>query len=91
MGGEHEESAFERICLPGRGHVIFSHSLEESPARLGRRAVDIFWEENMREDRAPVEKHREGCPVFLEHISAREISAHEISGEKETCDETQVG
>jgi hypothetical protein len=55
------------------------HGLEERRLRLGRRAVDLVGQEQLREDR-PREK-LEDVLLLVEDVAARDVRRHEVGRE----------
>jgi len=51
LGRQHEERPVEGIRAAGRRHVIFLHRLEQRRLRLGRCAVDLVGQNDLRKNR----------------------------------------
>ena len=83
LRGQHEQRALQRIPDAADRHLIFLHRLEQRGLRLGRRAVDLVGQDDVREDRAadeadlPLARRR----VFLDHFRAEDVGRHQVRRE----------
>ena len=78
---EDEERPLERIGPPGGGDVILLHRLEQRRLRLGRRAVDLVGQDDLREDRALDEAEPPAPLLFVEDLGAGDVGRHQIGRE----------
>jgi hypothetical protein len=80
---EYQKRRRQLVGLPPRRHAVLLHRLEERRLRLGRRAVDLVGEDDVREDRAAHEAEH-AAPrgaVLLEHVGARDVGGHQVGRE----------
>ena len=88
-GRHHEEGLGKLARLAFRGHLMLFHGLEQRRLRLGRGAIDLVRENQLREDRTRVEPergalalvHRHSDDVGGQHV-AGELDAVEVQPEK---------
>jgi hypothetical protein len=65
----------------GGRDVILLHRLEQGGLRLGRRAVDLVGEQDLREDRSLDEAQAAVAVVLVQDLGAGDVGRHEIRRE----------
>ncbi len=83
LGGEHEERQRQLVRGAAGRHAVLLHRLQERGLRLGRRAVDLVGEHEVREHRAldELEHAAAGGVVLLEDLGAGDVRRHEVRRE----------
>ena len=73
LGRQHEERVGQAVALPTDGDLAFLHRFQERGLGLGRGAVDLVGQDDVREDRPAqeLELADAGGLVFLDHLGAR--------------------
>jgi hypothetical protein len=61
--------------------VVLLHRFEQRRLRLGRRAVDLVGQDDLREDRPGHEPERPVPVLFVEHLGAGDVGGHEVGRE----------
>jgi hypothetical protein len=79
LRGEHEERRRDAVGLVADRDLALLHHLEQRGLHLGRRAVDLVGEQEVREHRA--ELGVEPVGVRPEHPRADEVDGHEVGRE----------
>ena len=69
--------------------MILLHRLEQRRLRLGRRAVDLVGQDDLREDRALQESQRAMPVLLVEDLGAGDVGRHQIRRELDAL-EAQV-
>ena len=78
-----EEGRVERVGRACRGDVPLLHRFEERGLGLGRGAVDLVGQHDVREDR-PRDEAEDPLPrelVLLNHLRPRDVGGHQVGGE----------
>ena len=90
LRGQHKERLGQRAVFAGGGHPMFLHGLQQRALRLGRRAVDLIRQNNVRENRAFHEfKLAPARFAFLQNLGTGNVTRHEVWRELNTA-EAQV-
>jgi hypothetical protein len=79
LRGEHQEGIVERIGMLADGDRVLLHGLEQRRLHLGRRAVDLIGQDDVREDRAAL-----GLELLILGIvdeRADQVRGQEVRGE----------
>ena len=78
---EHEERRVEREALAGDRDLVLLHRLEQARLGLGRRAVDLVGEDEVREDRARLEPEDPLAALLDEDVRAGDVGRHQVGRE----------
>ena len=78
---EHEERRLERVALAGDRHLLLLHRLEQRRLGLGRGAVDLVGEHDVREDRAGLEPEDALAALLDEDVGADDVRGHQVGRE----------
>ena len=78
---EHEERPLERVRAAARGDVVLLHRLEQGRLRLGRRAVDLVGQDDLREDRSADERELAVPARLLDDLGAGDVGRHQVRRE----------
>jgi hypothetical protein len=83
LRGQHEERRGQRVRLLADGDRALLHGLEQRRLRLGRRAVDLVGEHEVREDRPALELEAPGArrSGLDDHVRADDVGGHEVGRE----------
>ena len=79
LRGDHEEQLVERVRLVVDRDLLLGHRLEHRRLHLGRGAVDLVGEHDVREDRPGPE--REAAVLELEHARAGDVARQQVGRE----------
>ncbi len=77
----HEEGRFERVRCAIDGDAALLHGFEEGGLRLGRGAVDLVGEEDLREDRPVLELELAPVRRLDDDGGAGDIRGHQVGRE----------
>ena len=80
---EHEQRPLERVADAGDRDLVLLHRLEQRRLGLGRRAVDLVRQDDVREDRAVDEPDDAlaGRAVLLDDLGAEDVGRHQVGRE----------
>ena len=81
LRGEHEERRLEREPLAGDRDLVLLHRLEQARLGLGRGAVDLVGEDEVREDRAGLEAEDALAALLDEDVRAGDVGRHQVGRE----------
>ena len=71
LRGHHQERPLDDVARPLDGDAVFLHDFQQGGVRLGRRAVDLVGQQQLREDRAGTKRN---SWVFMSKIGAPVMS-----------------
>ncbi len=79
---EHQERLIELVGRLADRHALLLHGLEQRRLRLGRRAVDLVGQDDVREDRPGLElEERAAVRVLLHDVGADDVGGHQVRRE----------
>ena len=81
LRGQHEERPLELVGAAGGRDVVLLHRLEQRRLRLGRRAVDLVGQDDLREDRARDEPQAAQAVALVEDLGAGDVRRHQVRRE----------
>ena len=81
LGRQHEERFGQHVTHTGGRHLMFLHGFEQRRLRLGRRAVDLVGEDDVREHRSGNERQLPAFRRVLKNLGTRDVGGHQVRRE----------
>ena len=83
LRGEDQKRQRQRVGLPAGRDAVLLHRLQQRRLRLGRRAVHLVGQHDVREDRPAheAEDAAAGGAILLQHVGAGDVGRHQVGRE----------
>jgi hypothetical protein len=89
---QHEERLLELVDGPGHRDAVLLHRLQQCGLRLGRGAVDLVGQDDLREDRAGLEAEVAAAVGRLgDDVRAGDVRGHQVGGELDAVERQVEG